>query len=187
MGTAQRSTNAIAIGLLVTLAGTACGEQVHDAMQEAVTEIRNDLDEESIDLSHDGVDGEAELTPGGDLLIDGKAVPMDATQREAALAYRERLLDLADAGLVVGQEGAALGGRAAALAIGALFTGGNVDAEEVEGKIEVEAEKIETAALALCRSARALEVEQTRFAEIVPEFAPYAKKIDIDADCREAP
>ncbi|MEE4277243.1 MAG: hypothetical protein V2I82_02105 [Halieaceae bacterium] len=32
----------------------------------------------------------------------------------------------------------------------------------------------------------AIEVEQERFAEILPEFAPYAQQIDIDTDCEDA-
>lgn len=199
-------TAAIVLALAAALAGTACGEQARDAMQQAAAEAKKDitdatgpggevekslaearrkLHEEPIDLSHKDAPGKAQLTPEGELIIDGQAVPMDAAQREAALAYRAKLLAVADAGLVVGQQGAALGGEAAALAIGALLGGGNVDAEETKRKIEAEAQKIKTAALALCRDAKALEVEQARFAEIVPEFAPYAKKIDIDADCED--
>ena len=176
---------AIAIVLTVALAGTACGEQTRDAIEEAVTEARKELHEEPIDLSRDGVEGEAELTPAGDLLIDGKPVPMDAAQRAAALAYREKLVAVADAGLMVGQQGAALGGEAAKLALGALFGGSDVDSDEIERKIEAEAEKIKTSGRALCRHARALEVEQARFVELVPAFAPYAQEIDIDSDCED--
>lgn len=186
MLTRQRTANAIAVALTVALAGTACGERADDVMQKAFSETRKEIHEESITLSQEGVAGEAELTPEGDLLIDGEPVPMDARQREAALAYRGRLLSLADAGLVVGQQGAVLGGKAAALAVGALFGGGDVDVEERKRKIEAEAEKIEAAAQALCQDARTLEVEQARFAQLVPEFAPYAREIDIDSDCKEA-
>lgn len=180
-----RSATVAAIALTVALAGTACGEQAQEAIREATAEARETLYEESIDLSRDGVDGKVELTPDGELLIDGSSVPMNAAQRQAALAYREKLLAVADAGLMVGEQGAALGGEAASLAIGALFGGKDVDAEETRRKIEAEAEKIKAAAMALCRDARALELEQTRFVEMVPEFAPYAKTIDIDADCED--
>ncbi|MEM8489413.1 MAG: hypothetical protein AAF756_01195 [Pseudomonadota bacterium] len=181
-------TYAVVIALTMALLGTACGDQTRDAVEEAMEEVaadaREKLYEEPISFSPKGVDGTAELMPNGDLLIDGKPVPLDDTQQEAALAYREKFLALADAGILVGQQGAALGGEAAALALSAVF--GGEDAEEAERKIEAEAKKIEKAAQALCRNARALEVEQERFAEIVPEFAPYAKEIDIDVDCEDA-
>jgi hypothetical protein len=182
----SKRSAATALALFVALSLTACGEQARDAVEKAITEAREEMHEEPIDLGRDGVDDEVQLMPGGDLLINGKAVPMDARQREAALAYREKLLAVADAGLMVGQQSAALGGEAAALALGALFDGGDLDAEEAERKFEAEAGKIRTAALALCRSARALEIEQARFAEVLPEFAPYAQQIDIDADCEDA-
>ncbi len=180
----KQGTTTIAVAMIMALAGTACGERASEFVEEAVTEARKELYEEPIDLSRDGVDGEVELTPDGDLLIDGKAVPMDATQREAALAYRETLLAMTDAGLLVGQQGAALGAEAATLALTAVFGGG--DAEEAERKIEAEAETIKAAALMLCRHARTLQLEQARFAEAVPEFAPYVKEIDVDSDCEDA-
>ncbi|MEM8489386.1 MAG: hypothetical protein AAF756_01060 [Pseudomonadota bacterium] len=86
--------------------------------------------------------------------------------------------------ILVGQQGAVLGGEAAALALSAVF--GGEDADEAERKIEEDAKKIEKAAQALCRHAEALEVEQERSAEIVPAFAPYAKEIDIDVDFEDS-
>lgn len=185
MRTKRRALNGFGMTLIAALTLTACGERAQEAMREAVAEAREDLYEDAIDLSKDGDDARVELMPDGELVIDGKAVPMDARQREVALAYRKTLLAVADAGLLVGEQGAVLGGEAAALAIGALFGGEDADAEETRRKIEAEAEKIKAAAMALCRGARALEVEQARFVEAVPEFAPYAKSIEIDADCRE--
>jgi hypothetical protein len=174
---------ALTVALIMVFAGTACGDQTSGLVQKVVDEARKELYEEPIDLSKDGVDGDVRLTPDGDLLIDGKPVPMEAAQREAALAFRERLLAVADAGLLVGQEGAALGAEAAALALGAMFSGG--DTEEAERQIEAEAEKMKGAAQTLCREALSLQLEQARFAEVVPEFAPYVSEIDVDADCED--
>lgn len=186
MRTQERSAYSVPFALVLALGATACGEKVEDVMRKAVAEARESLYEEPIDLSREGVDGTAELTPDGDLLIDGEPVAMNAAQREAALVYREKVLAVAEAGLTVGEEGAALGGEAMAIALGSMLGGDDVDSEEVERKIKAEAGKVKAAAMELCRYVLELETEQARFMEIVPEFAPYAKEIDIDSDCVEA-
>lgn len=199
MNVSNRSPLLLAI--VLALAGTACGEQARDTAQkiadetrkgiaeatapggevdQALAEARKKLHEENLPLGRDGQHPKAELTPAGDLLIGGTAVPMTTGQREAALAYRAKVLEIADAGMVIGQQGAALGGEAAALAIESLFKG---HAEEATARIEAEAKKIETAARSLCREVEGLEAAQTRFATLVPEFAPYAKNIELTADC----
>lgn len=194
-------TTPLLLAIVLALAGTACGEQARDTAQKiadetrkgiaeatapggevekALAEARRKLHEGSLPLGRDGQRPKAELTPAGDLLIGGTAVPMTPVQREAALAYRAKVLEIADAGMVIGQQGAALGGEAAALAIESLFKG---EAGEATAKIEAEAKKIESAARALCREVDGLEEAQTRFATLVPEFAPYAKSIDVHTDC----
>lgn len=201
MRTARLTRTAAFIGL--ALLATACGEQARSTadqiadetrkgiteatapggtVDKALAEARRKLHEENLKLQHDGIGAKAELTPQGDLLINGTAIAMTAEQREAALAYRKEVLAVAEAGMVIGQQGAALGGEAAALAIESLFKGGsNVD--EAKARIEAEAEKIKSAAAALCANVEGLEAAQARFSELVPEFAPYAKSIDIDAHC----
>ncbi len=155
---------------------TAPGGEVDQALAEA----RRKLHEENLTLEQEGVAAKAELTPQGDLLINGVAVPLSAEQRAAALAYRTKVLELAEAGMVIGKQGAAIGGEAAALAIESLFKGGAGDAT---AKIEAEAKKIEAAALALCRSAEGLRETQERLVALVPEFSPYAKSFQITGDC----
>ncbi|WP_051282481.1 hypothetical protein [Silanimonas lenta] len=149
----------------------------------AIAEARRKLHEENLGLDGEGLP-KAKLTPQGDLLIGGTAVPMDEAQREAALAYRAELLKVAEAGMVLGQQGAAIAGQAVTQVLGGLFTG---KAEEAAARIEAEAKKIEEAALALCKDLEGLEPAQARFAELVPEFRPYAKKIQVDTDCKPAP
>lgn len=194
----------IALALTFALAGTACGEQARSTAQQiadetrqgvaeataaggevdkALAEARRKLQEENLSLQVDGVGPKAELTPQGDLLINGTAVPFSAEQREAALAYRKEVLAVAEAGMAIGRQGAAIGGEAAALAIESIF-GGN--AEGAEARIEAEAKKIEAAALALCDQVEGLEVAQERLTALVPEFAPYAKSINVDTDCKSA-
>lgn len=188
--------------LLVTLAATsACtdrdraeiGHGLSEARQavetataedgtvaRALAEARRKLHEENLGLGGEGLP-KAELTPQGELLIGGTAVPMDEAQREAALAYRAELLKVAEAGMGLGQQGAAIAGQAVTQVLGGLFTG---KAEAAAARIEAEAKKIEEAALALCKDLERLEPAQARFAELVPEFRPYARKIQVDTDCK---
>jgi hypothetical protein len=194
----------IALALTFALAGTACGEQARSTAQQIADETRKSvaeataaggevdkalaeasrkLQEENLSLQVDGGGPKAELTPQGDLLINGTAVPFTPEQREAALAYRKEVLAVAEAGMAIGRQGAAIGGEAAALAIENIF-GGN--AEGAEARIEAEAKKIEAAALALCTQVEGLEVAQERLTALVPEFAPYAKSINVDTDCNSA-
>ncbi|GIX37470.1 MAG: hypothetical protein KatS3mg128_1273 [Silanimonas sp.] len=145
----------------------------------ALAEARRKLHEENLSLGGEGLP-KAELTPQGELLIGGTAVPMDEAQREAALAYRTELLKVAEAGMGLGQQGAAIAGQAVTQVLGGLFTG---KAEEAATRIEAEAKKIEEAALALCKDLEGLESAQARFAELVPEFRPYAKAVMLETDC----
>jgi len=194
----------IALALTLALAGTACGEQARSTAQQiadearqgvaeataaggevdkALAEASRKLQEENLSLQVDGVGPKAELTPQGDLLINGTAVPLSAEQRDAALAYRKEVLAVAEAGMAIGRQGAAIGGEAAALAIESIFGG---KTEGAEARIEAEAKKIEAAALALCDQVEGLELAQERLTALVPEFAPYAKSINVDTDCKSA-
>lgn len=191
----------LALALTLALAGTACGEQARSTAQQiadetrqgvaeataaggevdkALAEASRKLHEENLSLQVEDGGPKAELTPQGDLLIDGTAVPFTAEQRDAALAYRKEVLSVAEAGMAIGRQGAAIGGEAAALAIESIF-GGNPDG--AEARIEAEAKKIEAAALALCDQVEGLEAAQERLTALVPEFAPYAKSINVDTDC----
>jgi hypothetical protein len=197
----------IALALTFALAGTACGEQARSTAQQiadetrkgvaeataaggdvdkALAEASRKLQEENLSLQMEEGGPKAELTPQGDLLINGTAVPFTPEQREAALAYRKEVLAVAEAGMAIGRQGAAIGGEAAALAIESIFGGNAEGAEGAEARIEAEAKKIEAAALALCDQVEGLEVAQERLTALVPEFAPYAKSINVDTDCNSA-
>ena len=175
-GTAERIADETRKGIAEA---TAAGGEVDRALDEA----RRKLHEENLKIGPEGIAAKAELTPQGDLLINGVAVPLTAEQREATLAYRAKALALAEAGMVIGKQGAALGGEAAALAIESIFKGGAGDAQ---AKIEAEAKKIEAAALELCRDAEGLRETQERLVALVPEFAPYAQSFQITGDCGTA-
>lgn len=59
----------------------------------------------------------AEITPQGDLLVEGKAVPVDAAQRQLLLDHRANLVAIAQAGIAIGAQGADLGMQGASLGL----------------------------------------------------------------------
>lgn len=198
------SRTPLALVLIAALSGVACSEEArNDARQataeakatvddavaqtgvvsEALAEAREKMKTENLPLgSADGLP-KAELTPQGDVLINGVAVPMTPAQREAALAYRTEILAVADAGMVMGEKGVAIAGDALALAATGIFGG---DTTEGEARIEAKGKAMEAEGLAMCQRVASLEIAQNRLAELLPAFQPYAKAMNVKADCNVA-
>lgn len=189
-----------ALVIALALACTACGEQVQQAKEEAkqrlnesvgqvgetvnqaLDEARQKLQTENLSLGGGDQLPKAEVTPKGELLINGVAVPMTEAQRTALLQYREQLLALAESGMDIGAEGAALAGQAVSQVAGLLD--GKV--EDAKAKLEAEAQRMAAAGLKLCEQAQGLEATQKQLAGLIPEFAPYVGAIQINADCDSA-
>lgn len=125
-----------------------------------------------------------EITPEGDFLIDGEAVAITPAQRALLLEHRARIIEIAEAGMEIGIQGADLAVRATKEALKGVFTG--TSEQEVEQRIEAEATGIEAAALELCERLPALYQSQQALAAALPEFVPYATMTadDLD-DCRD--
>lgn len=166
---------------------TALGRQVERAMQEA----RRELATENISLNGGMQIGpqahrddrsnlpKAEISPAGDLLIEGKAVVVDPAQRALLLKYRGNIVVVAEAGMALGVKGADLGMQAAGAAIAGIFSG---EGGQVEQRVEVEAGKIEAEALRLCAGLAPMLATQTELAAALPAFAPYARMTQADVD-----
>lgn len=148
------------------------------AVKHATDEAREELAKNNIDLTGDGTK-KAEITPAGDLLVDGKAVPLDDAQRKLVLEYRGRIVAIAEAGIGIGLEGADLAGKAVGVAVEGVLTG---NTEQIEKKIEAEAEGIRRSAVKLCEKLPALLDTQNRLAAALPAFQPYAKMDQQDVD-----
>ena len=138
----------------------------------------------------------AEITPGGELLIEGKAVPATPEQRARVLEHRRHLERLALAGMAIGAQGADIAGTALTGIGGALF-GGEEGRKAYEARVEAEAAKIEGEARKLCALLPPLYASQQALAASLPAFAPYAtmtpkdiddcgKESDCDADIAES-
>lgn len=163
---------------------------------KAIAEARHELATQNISVG-DGVDiningrkihsegsgnlPKAEITPQGELLIEGKAVATNAAQRAELLAYRGQILGIAEAGMAIGAQGANIAGHALNGVVGAIF-GGKDGERAFEQKIEAEASKIEAEAMKLCSRLPALMAGQQSLARAVPEFKPYARMTQADID-----
>lgn len=121
----------------------------------------------------------AEITPQGDLLVEGKPVAVTPEQRTLLLAYRDEVIKVADTGLAIGSKGADLAGKAVGEAIGAIFGG---DTKAMEQRVEAEADKLKQEAKVICTQLPALLATQQQLAASLPAFQPYATMTQEDVD-----
>ena len=174
---------------------TALGRTVANALEEA----RQEMATENISVSGDmdiqvgdthinrdrprDAEGnplpKAEISPEGDLLIDGKAVAVSPEQRTMLLDYRGHILEVVSTGMTLGAKGADLGMEAAGGAIKSIFTG---EMDEFEQRIEAQAAAIETEALKICDRLPAMLASQQALAASLPAFQPYATMTQEDID-----
>ena len=171
-----------------------------EARQEVRTEMAQErikLDRENLSLGdslHFGKDDKpeaskrkslpkGEITPRGDLLVEGKAVAIDATQRRQLLDYRAQVIDLARLGLDAGEQAAMLAIDATDVSLFQLVVGGL--SGSIERRVETAVRRdIQPAVLKICRQLPQLRDSQQALAASVPEFRPYATLDDDDvADC----
>lgn len=179
--------------LLLCLPLAACGDRpqadvadgvssIGQKVREATNQARQKLAEGNISIS--GNKGaKVEVSPAGDLLIDGKAVAIDDNQRQLLLQYRAQVIKVAEAGIEVGVQGADLGARAAGEALKGLLSG---NTEQIEERVNAEAKKLEESAAKICDQLPALLAAQQQLAAAIPEYKPYASMDQGDIDeCRE--
>ena len=179
------STLAPLLGLLL-LAG--CGGR-DDGDSEGVlsriaSEVREEVQKEveagalTLNRGSDGLP-KAELSPTGDLVIDGRTVAMTDAQRALAVSYRRELGEIAAAGAEIGMQGAELATQAMAEAARSLVDN---DTKTLEERIEARAEGVRASARELCAQLPKLLAAQDALAAAVPEFAPYAGMDASDVD-----
>jgi hypothetical protein len=122
----------------------------------------------------------AEITPKGDLLIDGKAVAINAEQRAMLLEYRAHIIGVAESGMEIGVQGADLAAKAMGEAFKGIFSG--KPEQDIEKSVEAEASKIKQSAAKLCDRLPAMMASQQKLAAALPEFKPYARMTQEDID-----
>jgi hypothetical protein len=148
------------------------------AVREATDKAREELATKNIELQATG-QPKAEITPQGDLLIGGKPVAADAAQHKLLQDYRANVAAIAEAGIDIGVQGADLAGKAVTEALVGVFTG---KSDEIEKKIEGQADGIKASAAKLCTKLPALLDTQNRLAASLPAFKPYASMTQQDID-----
>lgn len=115
----------------------------------------------------------AEITAGGQLVIDGKPVITTAAQRTLLLDYRKQLISVAMAGIDVGE-------RAANLALKSIDTSLiSLLASAMSGRLEKRLERdlkreIAPMAMAICDHLPATLAAEQRLSAELPSFSPYA-------------
>lgn len=123
----------------------------------------------------------AEITPRGDFLIEGKAVAIDGQQRQELLRYRGQVIDIAKAGIDIGERSAQVALEAVDRGMFSLLVGA------MTGSLERRIEKtvrqtVEPGVRQICRSLPALRDSQQRLSATLPAFRPYATLEADDAD-----
>lgn len=167
------------------------GQQVDKALAEA----RKELHEKNLSLNGNislNINGKqvrhdtsrlpkAEITPQGDLLVDGKPVAIDAAQRQQLLDYRQHVIALAEAGIAIGGRGVDIAGEALGGALGAAF-GGEQARQDFERRMQAKSDQIEAEARKLCVQLPPLMALQQSLAASLPAFKPYATMTQADID-----
>jgi hypothetical protein len=163
-------------------------------LDQARDEVRAELAQERIRLEHDNLQlgdslqfgrrdraranpsrnlPKAEITRAGDLLIDGKAVAIDAGQRRQLLDYRAQVINLAHAGIDAGEKAALVALEATDVSMFQLIVGGLTGS--IERRVEsVVQQELKPAILQICRRLPALRDSQQALAGKLAAFRPYA-------------
>ena len=161
---------------------------------KAMDEARAKMETSNIDISNVAikfgdsgrktpVQPKAEITPQGDLLIEGKAVAVTPAQRKLLLEYRGEVIGVASAGMEIGKQGVDIAGKAVGTAIASIFNG---KSDQAEQEMKAQGDRIEAAAMKLCDQLQPMLDTQQQLAASLPAFKPYANltQSDID-DCRK--
>jgi hypothetical protein len=173
---------------------TALGRMVDNGVREARAELEKgniDIDGHvsiQVGADHHAVERNpnlprAQVTPQGDLLIEGKAVTVTPAQRAMLLTYRQQIIDVAEAGMSMGVQGADLAGKAVSEVLGSVFSG---KGEDFGRRMEAEGKKLEVQGRQLCMKLEPMRATQQQLAASLPEFKPYATMTADDIeDCRK--
>ena len=186
------------------LADTSISSEIAQDLDDARKEVRTELAQERARLDSENLsldDGlhfgkesrhaaakrktlpNGEITPRGDLLVDGKATAIDAQQRRLLLDYRAQVIDLARTGIDAGEQAAMLAIDATDVSLLSLIVGGLTGSLERRVEATVK-ESIKPMVLQICRQLPQLRQSQQALAVSVPDFRPYATlEADDVEDC----
>ena len=194
----QRATTGAAAPSASSTAAAAPETMLGKTVDSALRKARDELETGNIDISR-GVDiqtgkeghrisigashgdGQAEITPAGDLLLEGKRADISPAQRALLLQYRQQIIKVAEAGMAVGVKGADLAGKAMIETFSGLMHG---NADEAGKRIEAEGHRLEAEAQQICTMLPGMLQTQQQLAASLPAFKPYATMTQHDIeDC----
>ncbi|MBS0556077.1 MAG: hypothetical protein JSR27_01535 [Proteobacteria bacterium] len=119
--------------------------------------------------AHAGAD--AIVTARGELVIDGKPVPLNSAQSKIVALYFASAIALRSDAVKTGAAGAATAATAIASVASGLASG---DTDSIDAKVNASAAKVDAAANKVCTDLQALQKAQDDLAAALPQFKPYA-------------
>lgn len=180
-------------------------EEIRRDLEDARRDIRSDLararaelETENLDVANSlQVNGDgrrkaktepklpkAEITPQGDFLIDGEAVAIDSNQRRQLLGYRRMVIEVAKAGIDIGEVSALAAVDSVDRGVFSLMVGAMTGSLE-RGIERTVRNTVGPGVLLICDRMPELRDAQQQLASDLPAFRPYARLEAQDADdCR---
>ncbi|WP_130620581.1 hypothetical protein [Dyella amyloliquefaciens] len=164
---------------------TFIGAQIQKGIEKAKQELpTKDIDVTNVHVgNHSHSTGHREkavITPEGTLVIDGSPVKDTPEQHALLVDYRQQILGIAMAGMDIGANSANMGLGIAREAIFGKLSGKSD--KEIESDIKPQTDKIEAAAIQLCKRMPDLMASQQKLAAAMPAFQPYATMTQKDVD-----
>lgn len=130
---------------------------------------------------HGSGGSEAFLDAAGQLVIDGRNVAVDATQRQLLQQYYRGARAVREHGVATGKAGAAVAVQSLKNAA-AHVTGG--DSDQSDARVEAATARVDQEASRICIDIQQIRVAQNRLAGSLAAFKPFAGIIDGgDDDC----
>jgi hypothetical protein len=125
-----------------------------------------------------GVDGSLDAT--GNLAVDGRAVAVDATQRDQLRQYYQAAHAVREHGIATGKAGAALALKSVKVAA-AHVTGG--DGAGADAALDAATRRVDREASKICLQLQQIRAAQDRLAATLPAFSPFAHIVDRAENC----
>lgn len=155
-------------------------------LRAEMTKARTDLERENLSLGDsfrigkrsqakrtDSPPPAAQITPAGELIIDGETVATTAQQRQLLLDYRGQIVGVAIAGIDAGEKAAMAALKATDVSLFSLIAGAMTGS--LERRIEKTVKQhLEPMVTQICQRMPDLLVSQQALAASLPQFQPYA-------------
>lgn len=123
---------------------------------------------------------EAFLDAAGRLVIDGRDVAIDTTQRQLLQQYYRGARAVREHGVATGKAGAAV--AVASLKNAATHVAGD-DSDKADANLDAATRRVDQESSRICMDIQQIRVAQNRLAGSLAAFKPFAGIIDGDDDC----